>query len=128
MVLSGCDCRRSLCVSNIGKAVPAYQLWEKSRESDLDVLKAYLECGGEYPYVGSPKNPDDIVFTYVCLENSGYMKVSYLDRQPTCSKEYNKGSPACQPGAVIPTPSVERRLNGSYCKKDWNRNKRECQP
>ena len=33
-----------------------------------------------------------------------------------------RGYPACQPDAVIPTPSAERRLNSWYCKVETDYN------
>jgi hypothetical protein len=117
IILAGCDCKRGACISNIGKYTYTYQTWEKPGNNDLDVLKAYLECGGNYPYMGSSGIPGEGVFTSICLENAGYTKVAYSERKPVCSKPYNQKYPACQPGAVIPTPSVERRLNSEFCKK-----------
>ena len=128
LLLTGCDCKRGVCISNIDRYTHNYQLWEQPGKTDLDVMKAYLECGGNYPYTGSSGIPGDGVATQICLENAGYNRVAYFERQPTCSKEYNKKYQACQPGAVIPTPSIERRLNSQYCKAEWNSNRPECQP
>jgi hypothetical protein len=121
--LIGCDCKRSACISNIDKPAPdPYAAWERQGESNLDVMKAYLECGGTHPLNNSefakkvPYNFNGETLAEICLEHSGYNRVVYSERKPTCSKAYNKKYPACQPDAVIPVRSVERRLNSEFCK------------
>lgn len=55
----------------------------------------------------------------MCMERSGYYALQSVDgkRKKTNSWCYHwPDLPACQPGAEIPTPSVERRLNSRYCR------------
>ncbi|MBY0346128.1 MAG: hypothetical protein K2P98_04595, partial [Neisseriaceae bacterium] len=47
-----------------------------------------------------------------CMIHSGF---AVPKREQNCT--YNLQNPICQPNAVIPTRSVERRLNSYFCKK-----------
>lgn len=57
-----------------------------------------------------------------CMIQAGFQ--DKLGRVKWCEKYENL--PICQPGAVIPQRSVERRLNSPHCKE--NKEQPECQP
>lgn len=61
------------------------------------------------------------IMTNFCMERSGFTRIGRLDATATvCSWEHNAHLPACQPGAEIPTRSVERRLNSWHCTRNPN--------
>jgi len=102
---------------------PYYISWTKPGSSLVDIKKIILECGkyspsGTYPENGVPSR-NEMALGYYCIVNSGF---TYLD--PFKGGEPNNNSwcrnnpylPACQPGALIPKPSVEKRLRSNYCR------------
>ena len=106
---------------------PTYQLWSKRGTSELEIRKALLECGKPapnvtvemYSYAFGIKD-DDAWFNKsfegsACMENAGFKPRQYTVKE-YCSWERYRHLSICQPGAVIPTRSVERRLNSWYCK------------
>lgn len=100
--------------------LPDYKLWMKSGASDVSVKKIRLECGATHAADGgSQQESNEIVLVHMCVENAGFQRVDFKGRitkassQSWCKNWPNL--PACQPGAVIPVPSVERRLNSNYC-------------
>ena len=101
-------------------APPAYLEWSKPGGTVLDAKKIHLECGWPSPdpkhyemeQVGMTDN--DFVLAYACVIHSGFVSRDPSDMIiHTCHR--NPSLPACQPGAVIPTPSVERRLKSWWC-------------
>jgi hypothetical protein len=115
VLLTGCFDGYS--IKNIDKPLPEYyRLWEKQGETEFDIKKRLFECGWEGGgYI--EKNTGALV--YMCMERSGYYALQSVDgkRKKTNSWCYHwPDLPACQPGAEIPTPSVERRLNSRYCR------------
>jgi len=92
---------------------PAYTSYKKEGSTELDVKKSMLECGTA-PITERNEDMNTFILADWCMERMGYR--STLSRSEGCKLEHNKQYPACQPGAVIPKPSVERRLNSEYCK------------
>jgi len=91
-----------------------YEMWLTPDVSRIDVFKSLLECGMTDPLDGNVElNGQFDLNGYVaakrCMESLGYVNV----HSPICSE--SSTLPACQPGAKIPKPSVERRLNSKYC-------------
>jgi hypothetical protein len=104
-------------------APPEYRTWKKQGRSELDVKKSILECGYLNVLDGGEMGLNGFVLAYRCMINQGY---TYYDRD-FCYGFHNP-PPACSPNAVIPEPSVERRLNSRYCKSERAHNRPECQP
>ncbi|PCI41847.1 MAG: hypothetical protein COB41_10230 [Proteobacteria bacterium] len=96
---------------------PEYEIWSKSGASELDVKKAMLECGMNNPFGETdpklyPYNRNRYYLARFCMESEGYIERGMNVRE--ACRLYPE-TPACQPDAVIPKPSVERRLNSKYC-------------
>ena len=111
----------SLLATACGPLSPAYyqpprenfETWEKPEASRLDIMKAMLECG-EAPIAQRDADINMNLLADWCMEASGY-KSDVISMEEVCKLEDYKQYPACQPDAVIPKPSVERRLNSEYC-------------
>lgn len=109
-------------ISNIDKPGPElYEQWNKKGVSVLEVKEAMLECGYPNVFSGSLGGgfPDKVLNIYAlaeqCMRNHGFV---YSGRfGTTCEYKPTQYLPACQLNAVIPTRSVERRLNSPFCKK-----------
>ena len=116
ILLSGCN------IASRFQPVPDYYLlWTKPGATELDVKRALMECGWPSP---SPtgSGPDvahmsrnDKALANLCMIRAGFtyhdpfkMNGGYCKLDPSL--------PACQPGAEIPKPSKDRRLNSEYCK------------
>lgn len=130
---SGCG---QYSVRNIDKSPPEdYEIWQKGNESALQIKKSLLECGAiapstlGWPYekayeklgISSYDQQMNYYFqTSKCMEKAGYIKKwGMRSTEEGCndpSFPERKKYPACQPGAAIPTPSIERRLSSWYCK------------
>lgn len=104
---------------------PLFMLWKKPGATQLEVKMALLECGKPSPnptgYGAEVANisPNERVLADLCMEKSGFVTqdpFSAYKVVPTCKQSYHASFPACQPDAIIPTRSVERRLNSWYCK------------
>lgn len=115
---------------------PLYMLWVKSGASHLDVKMALMECGWPSPNPSgygqdtADMSPNDRALTNLCMEKSGFATKDPFNGYkliPTCEQPYQVKYPACQPNAIIPTRSVERRLNSAYC-KGYGKNTSECLP
>jgi len=123
---------------------PAYKSWAKLKPeiSELRVKKDLLECGADGASTISDlvvKNFDDnnSFLADFCMESLGYKHPSNYTTKQLCTHPDWKPLPACQPNAIIPKPSVERRLNSKYCQskrttisnniKSNNANYRKCQ-
>ena len=115
---------------------PDYGGWMKpdgSIMTDLEGKRALLECGDPSPSMnrfieekalGITNGDESHNYSFTvrgCMEQSG------LSRNPSWGKGWSlketcmlhpryASYPACQPGAVFPQRSVERRLNSWYCK------------
>lgn len=133
ILLAGCG---EYVARNLHMGEPARlpdESWMKHDATRLDVRKALLECGSpstqtdRFVYEKSLRitDGDDMLshslLTHACMENSGFVywrKGKFTDY---CTVYREKHLPACQPGAVIPERSVERRLNSWYCKLKTDR-------
>jgi len=113
--LTGCGIKKAF------QPLPApYEFWSKSGASKLDIKKSMLECGmnvdgsggGGGSGGGEPFDYNDYFLSELCMESQGYLD-SFWTVKEGCKQHPNL--PACQPDAVIPKPSVERRLNSKYC-------------
>ncbi|MDX1750018.1 MAG: hypothetical protein R3271_06840 [Methylophaga sp.] len=132
-LFNGCS---QYSLHNIDKPPPEdYEIWTKKNESILQIKKSLLNCGAIAPTtLGWPheeayiklgltshhEQMNHYFLTSKCMENAGYEKRwGMRSAQEGCndaSFPERKNYPACQPDAVVPTPSVKRRLNGWYCK------------
>lgn len=101
---------------------PEYINWQKEGASNLDVKKIILDCGGVSPsgISESDRSLNDIALVHICIEEAGFVSLNSFKggqsenaRASWCRNWPNL--PACQLGAKIPVPSVERRLNSEYC-------------
>lgn len=97
---------------------PAFLNWISPGSSVVEVKKKLLECGMPEPtsktaayYELSINERASISF---CMERSGFHRKS--GRSTWCENYREIDLPVCSSGAVIPTPSVERRLNSPYCR------------
>jgi len=110
----------------------ASETWSKDGASKLDVGKSLLECG--FPDTAGVTghrelSSNDRAIIYFCMERVGYRRRGRsLSSAELCRIQRSQNLPACQPGAVIPAPSVKKRLNSRYCMKKDNRDRPVCQP
>ncbi|MDD3354003.1 hypothetical protein [Zoogloea sp.] len=109
IVLSGCSLR--------GLDKPSrydFELWEKPGASKVEVQSALLECG-YHSFTWSPSmNLREVVLANLCLERSGFIHSDGPSRL-SCQKHPFPVPELCSTDAVIPTRSVERRLNSPVC-------------
>ncbi|WP_375614820.1 hypothetical protein [Bartonella sp. AC535YNZD] len=122
--IAGCD------IENIDKPAPGYvNMWEKTGADSTEVGKALLECG--MPSLIDPdsenreRSNNAKATTYACMIQAGF---HYKDKWggTWCQNYKSENLPICQPGAVIPKRSVEKRLNSPFCKR--YKNASECKP
>ena len=117
LILSGCN------IESKFQPVPDYyKLWTKDDATELDVKKALIECGWPSPNP-SGSGPDvnhmttnDMALAELCMKHSGFSHHDPFGHNGSFCK-LDRTLPACQPGAEIPKPSKERRLNSPYCKR-----------
>jgi hypothetical protein len=103
-------------------------LWHQPGKNSVDVKKALLECG--FANFNAMAPSIDYLAASVCMERLGYVReiTSLGEKTPVCTTAWYKNDPSCQPDAVIPTPSIERRLNSQYCQSVYYHDRPECQP
>lgn len=117
-----------LCLAGCAKAYqpvpPSYERWVKTGSIELDVKKVLLGCGFPHPTgetVSSERPLNEVVLTHRCIVNAGYVYTNPITGEQDLNNEMwcsnRPDLPACQPDAIIPTPSVERRLNSPYCQR-----------
>jgi len=98
----------------------AYYYYQKPDATKLDVEKAMLECGIEpihgYSADTGKYDVNTALLASACMERLGFRDIEGWSFERLCNREHNAQYPACQPDAVIPKPSVERRLNSEYCR------------
>jgi hypothetical protein len=98
--------------------------WEKYGVPDNEIVKAILECGYPSPYPAlAVSTSNDSVLIRKCMLSNGFKIHGFAP----CSQSYEKDLPACQSDAVIPTRSIERRLNSLYCSDPQRKTRSECQ-
>lgn len=129
LLLSGCG----YSIYNIDKPPPEdYETWKKQNNSLLDIKKALLECGAiapttlgwhykeAYEKIGIIEQKDQVNQGFLvdrCMLKAGFVQQNTSwALEDACADARYKALPACQPNAIIPIPSVERRLNSWYCK------------
>ena len=99
----------------------AYYYYQKPDATKLDVEKAMLECGIEpidgYSADTGKYDVNTALLASACMERLGFRDIEGWNFERLCNREHNAQYPACQPDAVIPKPSVERRLNSEYCQR-----------
>lgn len=136
LLLNGCS---QYSIRNIDRPPPEdYETWEKQSNSIAQVKMALLECGAiapstlgwayrsAYEKIGIFDERDQTNHGFLvdrCMLAAGYkQKMTRLTVKDLCSLDKHKALPACQPDAIISTPSVEHRLNSWYCKvkSDYN--------
>jgi len=105
---------------------PGYKYWTKSGTTELVIKKALMECGAPNPdpssnsYANAYGLEGDgitnaIIEKNMCMEEWGFVSRGSSVKE-LCKLPHNKHLPICQPGAVAPKPSIERRLNSMHCK------------
>lgn len=110
--------------------VLAANKWFKSEGAELQTRRTLLECGSG-DYIGensfdrmralSPqKYNNGLVLIKKCMLNAGFKYIGNFDACVTDDLE------ACQSDAIIPRPSVERRLDSHYC-TGYGKKTPECQ-
>ncbi len=122
-------CWGGYSIRNIDKPrPPAYEIWHKPGADTLKTKKTLLECGeptisgssfAYERYLGLYTTDEQIAYSFMvtaCMEQAGFV-ARWGGLKESCALYPRYMSfPACQPGAVIPKPSVERRLNSWHCK------------
>lgn len=135
-LLNGCG---KYDIRNLDKPPPEdYETWKKPSNSQLDIKKALLECGAiapstlGWPYrkayekIGIVEQYEQFNHDFLvnrCMINAGFIEQNTSwPLKEACADVRYRDYPACQTHAIIPTPSVERRLNSWYCKTkiDYN--------
>jgi hypothetical protein len=98
---------------------PSFKAWSKQGVELIEVKKKLLECGFDTPSgFLSSRTYDDLAFASFCMEAAGYKALGGPARW--CHNHPDKNLAACTPGAEIPTPDINRRLNSEYCKTSTN--------
>ncbi|WP_375659545.1 hypothetical protein [Bartonella sp. MR30HLJHH] len=112
--VAGCD------IENIDKLPPGeVAVWKKPGADFTEVGKALLECG--MPHLNyledevQKLSDNEIATIDACMLQSGFRRKS--GGPYWCSPFNGRNLPICQPGAVIPKRSVEKRLNSPFCKR-----------
>ncbi|WP_154215207.1 hypothetical protein [Xanthomonas oryzae] len=96
-----------------------YEMWSAAGASQLDVMKALLECGYPTPFGIADRNlnlfpsNNDVSLMGLCMQRSGFV---YKDKSYDFCRSF-RGLPACQPDAIIPHRELSRRINSPFCKK-----------
>jgi len=111
-------------------------IWTKKGASEVEILKALLECDLlPNVMVGHHNSKNEYVTLLLCMEASGFTSTrgSHYFCTNYANNPYNIAVgetylAACQPGTVPAARSVERRLDGWYCKRQRYANNPECQP
>ncbi|WP_375696469.1 hypothetical protein [Bartonella sp. AP331QHHD] len=103
--------------------------WKKPGAGFTEVGKALLECGLPSLINADTENRK---LSYnanatidACMLQAGF-RYKYDVGGGWCGNYKAENLPICRPGAVIPRPSVKKRLNSPYCKK--YKNALECKP
>lgn len=127
LLLNGCG---QYSIRNIDKPPPQlHELWRKNGASFFEIRKSLLECGQvslgrttdqAYEDSGIFEKKEQVNHSFLvakCMLNAGFIEqnTSWTLKDACANKRY-RDYPACQPNAIIPMPSVARRLNSWHCK------------
>ncbi|EJF76889.1 hypothetical protein [Bartonella birtlesii] len=102
--------------------------WEKMGADQIEIKKALLECGMQHfdGHLNTEISLDEKLNAEeterLCMIQAGFH--DKLGMVKWCEKYEHL--PICQPNAVIPQRSIDRRLNSPYCKE--HKEQPECQP
>jgi hypothetical protein len=100
-----------------GKFTPYWQDFNGNGDSATQVMTALLECGIPHPSEFSSSDLKeremDLTIMQECMIHSGF-SLNKKNTRRFCNVVPKEA--ICQPGAVIPSRSVERRLNSPFCK------------
>ncbi|WP_208433113.1 hypothetical protein [Bartonella taylorii] len=110
--IAGCD------IENIDKPAPGEVYgWLKAGADFTEIGKALLECG--MPSLIDPDSENrNLSLNQMASIDACMVQAGFRDRYGGPYWCYNyKDLPICQPGAVIPKRSVEKRLNSPFCKR-----------
>ncbi|GAA5103195.1 hypothetical protein [Bartonella acomydis] len=119
-IIAGCDSEQP--------ARTSLDVWEKSGADQIEIKKALLECGIERldgrldTEISLDERLNAEETERLCMIQAGFH--DKLGMVKWCEKYEHL--PICQPGAVIPQRSIDRRLNSPYCKE--HKEQPECQP
>ena len=118
--LTGCNIE-----SKLQPVADYYKLWSRPGTMELEVKKTLMECGWPSPDPSGSgldvahMTRNDKALADLCMKKAGFSyrdpfgyNGSFCKLDPTL--------PACQPGAEIPKPSKEKRMNTRYCKDYWD--------
>ncbi len=114
LTVTGCD------IENIDKPPPGEVAgWKKPGADFTEVGKALLECGMPHlnyleDEVQKLSNNDNATID-ACMVQAGFR--DRYGGPSWCENHWMENLPICQPGAVIPKRSVEKRLNSPFCKR-----------
>lgn len=112
----------------------AYERWRKAGADHIQIQAALLECGLPAPFSGT-KFFKDVPYkeslelyarTTLCMDKSGFELLPglsvYCEAIPSLK--------SCRPenSSLIPSRSVERRLNSAFCKDPIYAKDKVCQP
>ncbi|MFW1813314.1 hypothetical protein ACG9X6_01425 [Acinetobacter guillouiae] len=98
---------------------PEFKSWSKQGVELIEVKKKLLEYGFDTPSgFYNSRTYDDLAFASFCMEAAGYKALDGPARW--CHNHPDKNLAACTPGAEIPTPDINRRLNSHYCRAKTN--------
>ncbi|WP_208441918.1 hypothetical protein [Bartonella raoultii] len=106
----------------------AVDVWEKPGADQIEIKKALLECGMQYldgrldTDISLDKKLNAEETERLCMIQAGFRDKFGMVKW--CEKHENL--PICQPGAVVPQRSIDRRLQSPYCKE--HQEQPECQP
>jgi hypothetical protein len=107
----------SACSGAFQPPPPDYAIWTRPNANSLDIKKTLLECGAASPGgAASGFTHNQVALVSICMRQLGYTKKVPPARDDPHICVMHPSLPACQPGAEIPKPSVERRLNSWWCK------------
>ncbi|WP_375626909.1 MULTISPECIES: hypothetical protein [unclassified Bartonella] len=110
--VSGCD------IENIDKPPPGeVHGWLKEGADFTEIGKALLECGMP-SLIDLDSENRNLSLNQMASIDACMVQAGFRDRYGGPYWCYNyKDLPICQPGAVIPKRSVEKRLNSPFCKR-----------
>ncbi|UXV80328.1 hypothetical protein [Xanthomonas oryzae] len=98
-----------------------YERWSASGASQVDVMKAMLECGYTTPFRIADRelniypSSNEVALIVRCMEGSGFLydgsSLNY------CKDKGFRELPACQLDAPVRRRELSRRVNSPFCKK-----------